>query len=212
MKKITLFVAILVSCLLVFSSCSLLDRLLNRGESETNTESNVEATETKTDTSTSVQTSSDTKVNTDVNVSTETNTDSAEIIEDEASIGTEGLLFTLLTDGTYAVSVGEATEASEIIIPSKYEGKDVTVILDEGFAGCSNLTTIVIPATIKDVGQDVFYGCGNLKTIYCGSTSKPTGFHWSWAPISANVYWYSESKPSGRFYWHYVDGEITIWS
>ena len=210
MKKIVLFVAILVSCLLVFSSCSLLDRLLNRGNSETSTESNFE-TETETSTNTSVQTNSNTIVSSDVIVDTETNTDTNEVIEDEGNIGTAGLLYTLLTDGTYAVSVGEAIDQSEIIIPATYEGKDVTVILDEGFAGCENLTTIVIPATVSDVGQDVFYGCSNLKTIFCGATKKPTGFHWSWAPISANVYWYSESEPSGRFYWHYVDGEITIW-
>lgn len=198
MKKLVLFIAIIVMCVFSFSACFLFRA--------NNTDDDITITNMHTQTSTST--------NQIVN-SQAPSTDSSNMQvpepEPEKKPSTEGLSFTLLTDGTYAVSVGEATNESEIVIPSKYEGKDVTVILEEGFANCDNLTTIVIPSSITDIGQDVFYGCDNLTTIYCESTSKPSGFHWSWAPISTDVYWYSESEPSGRFYWHYVNGEITIW-
>lgn len=124
---------------------------------------------------------------------------------------TEGLLYSLLENGTYEVSVGEATDQSTIIIPAEFEGIAVTSIAENGFANCESLATLFIPASIKTVGENAFDNSDNLKTIYCEATSMPSTFHWSWAPISTNVYWYSESKPSGRFYWHYVNGEITIW-
>ena len=79
--------------------------------------------------------------------------------------GTEGLSFYPLPDGTYAVSVGKAVFLEEIIIPSTYEGKSVSQILENGFSGCSNLKQINIPQSITFIGAYAFANCSKLEDI-----------------------------------------------
>ncbi|MBO5907407.1 MAG: leucine-rich repeat domain-containing protein [Clostridia bacterium] len=79
--------------------------------------------------------------------------------------GTEGLSFYPLPDGTYAVSVGKATFLEEIVIPSTYEGKSVSQILEKGFSGCSNLKYITIPQSITFIGDYAFEDCSKLEKI-----------------------------------------------
>ena len=71
--------------------------------------------------------------------------------------GTLGLSFELLSNGTYSVSYGEA-KSSEIIIPSKYKGKNVTKIADNAFKD-KDLISITIPSTITSIGSNAFQSC-----------------------------------------------------
>lgn len=79
-------------------------------------------------------------------------------------VGTEGLSFYPLDDGTYGVSVGTAKFLSNITIPSLFENKEVSQIVDEGFMG-SYLTNLTIPNTIKRIGFSAFSGCQYLQNV-----------------------------------------------
>lgn len=51
---------------------------------------------------------------------------------------------------------------------------DVTSIRYGAFNGQTNLTSIVIPANVKDIESRVFAKCTNLKTVTCMAESLPT--------------------------------------
>lgn len=78
----------------------------------------------------------------------------------------DGLEYTLLEDGTYAISVGRALYSDEIIIPSMHEGKPVTAIAENGFANLEKLQSIHIPSSIKRIGKDAFKNTEELEDVH----------------------------------------------
>lgn len=93
--------------------------------------------------------------------------------------GSEGLVYTLLEDGTYAVSeIGTATE-SDIVIPAVYNGKAVTAIEDKAFADCEDLKSITIPDSITSMGEDAFYDCDYLSKVFITDLAKWCGIKFS---------------------------------
>ncbi len=76
-----------------------------------------------------------------------------DVTEYEYEAYTEGLCFTILSSGTYMVSVGEAV-GKDIIIPKTYLGIPVTVIGD--FTG--GIKSISIPEGITEIAGGAFYG------------------------------------------------------
>lgn len=54
---------------------------------------------------------------------------------------------------------------TNVIIPNGFLS-----IGDEAFAGCTNLTVITIPDSVTDIGDDAFGGCNNL-TVCCSADS-----------------------------------------
>ncbi|MBO5457807.1 MAG: leucine-rich repeat domain-containing protein [Clostridia bacterium] len=99
-----------------------------------------------------------------------------------------------------------------ILIPDS-----VTSTGDWAFEYCSNLTSVVIGDSVASIGWNAFYDCSSLTSVYY----KGTESEWSAISIgswgndkltSATRYYYSETKPtSSGNYWHYVDGEVTVW-
>ena len=84
---------------------------------------------------------------------------------DDITDYTNYLDFHLLPDGTYSVG-GKSDLYLEYIekieIPSTYNGKAVTQIVQNGFHGVSSLKEIVIPNSITAVGENAFEDCNNL--------------------------------------------------
>ena len=56
-------------------------------------------------------------------------------------------------------------ESRALIIPAVIEGKPVTSIRDNAFAGCHNITSIIIPATVTKIGNTAFIDCFRLRSI-----------------------------------------------
>jgi len=83
--------------------------------------------------------------------------------------GTAGLEFYPLPDETYAVSAGTAKYLEEIVIPSEYNKKSVSTILDEAFAGAINLKSITIPDSVTSIGARAFSGCTELTNVTIGN-------------------------------------------
>lgn len=97
----------------------------------------------------------------------------------------------------------------KIIIP---EG--VTLINSSAFRYCSSLTTVVLPKTLTYIYDYAFYNCGVLNCIYYlgSSTDWNNIYIYDSFSKSTPVYYYSETEPTeSNVYWHYVDGEPTVW-
>ncbi|MBE5730713.1 MAG: hypothetical protein E7350_02020 [Clostridiales bacterium] len=74
-----------------------------------------------------------------------------------------GLSFTAQADGTYAVSRFQSIVLTgEIIIPAYYGNSKVTKIADHGFDGCTEITSVIIPSTVKTIGAYAFRNCTGL--------------------------------------------------
>ena len=155
------------------------------------------------------------------------------------SDATDGLIYYPLPDGTYAVAQGTAKYLEEIVIPSTYKGKAVTMIADSAFeksyvqsitipgsvtsidvrafSGCSSLTSIVIPDSVTSIGHSAFSSYNGLTSVYYkGSASDWSGIHIrpdNRGLTDATRYYYSESQPTEEGnYWHYdKNGEVIVW-
>ena len=101
---------------------------------------------------------------------------------DDNKIGTEGLAYKLLDNDTYEVSVGSAKETTEIVIPSKYNGKPVTSIAFEAFENCDSLTSIDIPDSVTNISGYAFCGCTNLVKIEVSANNS------MYKSINGNLY------------------------
>ena len=53
-----------------------------------------------------------------------------------------------------------------VTVPAFIEGKPVKAIAPDAFAGCSQITGLILPAGIEYVGDGAFSGCGALSEVY----------------------------------------------
>ena len=73
----------------------------------------------------------------------------------------------------------EYLDMENVILPTIYEGKNVTTICENAFYGCINLKNIYIGKTYKVFEEKAFNGCIALQGIYLyvldGNTLSPAG-------------------------------------
>ena len=60
---------------------------------------------------------------------------------------------------------GYSGTSTDVIIPSYYNGCNVTSIGDGAFSGCSGLTNVTIPNTVTSIGGSAFDNCSGLTSI-----------------------------------------------
>ncbi len=95
-------------------------------------------------------------------------------------------------------------------------GESIISIGDWAFRSYNQLTSIVIPRKVENIGY-AFTACYNLENVYyCGESDEWEKISISRgepdALLTATIYYYSETAPNtGGNYWHYVNGEITVW-
>lgn len=89
----------------------------------------------------------------------------------------EYFTFELLKDGTYSIKAKDNTNMpKEVSIPSKHDGKDVTVINAEAFYYCPDIIKIAIPDTITSIGDMAFRYCNSLEKVVIGKGVTSIGY------------------------------------
>ena len=68
-------------------------------------------------------------------------------------------------DGSYTVvGIGNCRDAC-LVIPETVDGRQVTAIAASAFYGCTSISAVQIPETVKKIGDLAFAGCQNLTYI-----------------------------------------------
>lgn len=78
--------------------------------------------------------------------------------------GTVGLKYELQDDGTYFVS-GIDTKTENIVIPSSYNGKQVTGVAEDAFITDRTLKQVTLPSSVYVIEGSAFYNCSALEKI-----------------------------------------------
>ncbi len=73
--------------------------------------------------------------------------------------------FTYLKFPTHIEIARCTSDASEIIVPEQIDDLPVTIICEGAFQGLSNLTAVVLPQSVKEIGDYAFEGT-SLKDVY----------------------------------------------
>ena len=183
MKKWSGFAALLLAAVMtvgVFASCKTPNTPAQTGErSETKTASKSEETGGTNETNGKPETKkpeTDTKKpETPTTKPEESTTKPEDPTPEPEKPATEGLEYFPLPDETYGVGVGKAIYLTDIAIPSTYNGKVVTKIVDGAFSGCVALTSITIPDSVTTIGNWAFRGCSGLTSIKIGNSVTSIG-------------------------------------
>ena len=95
------------------------------------------------------------------------------VMEDEIPVGTEGLAYSLLEDGTYRCDgIGTATD-TDIVIPEFVNGTPVTALKSQAFNRNKTITSVKIPANVVDLGNNnTFSSCDSLLNVTFAEGSK----------------------------------------
>ena len=113
------------------------------------------------------------------------------------SPSSKGLVLTANGDNTYSVT-GIGTCTDEIImIPTVYEGGEVTAIGDNAFADCISITGIQIPESITHIGTRAFYGCTGLTEITIPQSVQSFGTQIFYKADNLKTVYYQTSHGGG---------------
>jgi hypothetical protein len=85
--------------------------------------------------------------------------------DEQDSVGTEGLSYTLNEDTQEYSVTGYSGTDEDVVIPAYYEGLPVTSIGANAFKTCSNLKSIVISDSVTSIGKSAFYNCTSLNSV-----------------------------------------------
>ncbi len=80
--------------------------------------------------------------------------------------GTAGLAYELSSDGESYICTGIGSASkTDIVIPSTYKGKPVTMVGNGAFYNCVTLTSVTIQEGIRAIQDYAFRGCVRLETV-----------------------------------------------
>ncbi len=83
----------------------------------------------------------------------------------------DGLRFRMENGGAYVVEMADKT-LTDITIPSQFADVCNVVGIDEGAFKGTNITSVTIPETVTEIGQEAFMNCKKLAAVnFAGSTA-----------------------------------------
>ena len=84
----------------------------------------------------------------------------------EMPIGaTEGIVYDVSADGTYAMVVAYNGTAKKIRIADTYNGLPVTTIYSNAFYDNDTITSVIIPDSVTSIGYEAFCACSSLTGV-----------------------------------------------
>ncbi len=107
-----------------------------------------------------------------------------------------GFSYKLSSDGTYYIVSDYEGTATEVVIPSEYDGLPVKEIGNGAFSECSYLKKVDIPNSVTTIGMMAFKNCG-LNDITIPSSVSTIGWAAFYLCPILDVYCEAESKPEG---------------
>ncbi len=80
---------------------------------------------------------------------------------------TEGLVFNMIKNGAaYEVAAEDPeTLSGRVVIPEEYDGLQVTQIAEKGFIDCKEITSILMPSSIRNISTEAFAYCEKLERM-----------------------------------------------
>ena len=85
----------------------------------------------------------------------------------EKPFETEGIIYSLSGDNSYAEVVAYNGSSLNVVISDEYEGKPVRAVSSDAFIS-SNIVSVYIPDSVTEIGETAFKGCTYLKTVNIG--------------------------------------------
>ncbi len=161
-RKITVFLLAAILTLGMCTACA------DPSGETTETESGIQAG-TTADTLASTQLVTDPVEDVATDPATEPETEPATEPETEPlpipTTGSEGLTYTLNSNGKGYTCTGIGTCTDTEIVLDTYNGLPVTAIAYEAFRGCAQMTSITIPDTVTQIEQGAFRDCTGLTSV-----------------------------------------------
>ena len=107
------------------------------------------------------QSTTDSSVDSSMDSGTDSSIDSSTSVE---KTPTEGVVYDLFNEGTYALVTGYNGTDTDVVIADTYKGVPVIVIGANAFYG-RNITSVVIPDSVAIIGARAFMGCFYLSSV-----------------------------------------------
>ena len=102
---------------------------------------------------------------------------------------TEGVLYDISADGTYAEVIAYNGTATKVRIAEEYQGLPVKVIYKEAFKKL-NITSVIIPDSVTSIGDYAFQYCTALTSVIIGDSVTSIGnnaFAWCTSLTSVTI-------------------------
>ena len=93
---------------------------------------------------------------------------------DKPLVPTEGIIYDLSSDGTYAEVVGYGGTAKRVAIADTYQNVPVKSIYQLAFSDV-DITSVIIPDSVTSIDWYAFYGCTSLKSVVIGDSVTSIG-------------------------------------
>ena len=88
---------------------------------------------------------------------------------------TDGLIYDISLDGTYAEVVGYVGTSERVRIASEYKGLPVTNIYKDAFKNNKSITSVIIPDSVTTIGYNAFRECSSLTSVTIGDSVTSIG-------------------------------------